>query len=201
MIYDRTCRGRYALPGLTATWRAGAGLYRALDRIDAWHGAGSWAEALEWAANIEPGSAIREIQFWGHGRWGCAKIDRDVLDARSLEPDHPLYSALSKIRDRLAPGGEALWWFRTCETFGTKVGQDFARAWSRFFGCRVAGHTYVIWLAQSGLHTLRPHEEPTWPVDEGLPPHGGTGPTKALWSTPLAPNTISCFSGTIPEGF
>ena len=35
IVYDRTCTGRPARPGLTHSWIAGAWLYGRLDRIDA----------------------------------------------------------------------------------------------------------------------------------------------------------------------
>ena len=103
-----------------------------------------------------------------------------------------------RVRDRLLPDGEALWWFRTCETFGTETGQRFARAWTRFLGCRAAGHTYVIGAWQSGLHSLQPGETPRWSPEEGVQP----GPTpRSLTSRPGAPNTITFLHGRIPEGF
>jgi hypothetical protein len=78
-------------------------------------------------------------------------------------------------------------------------GHRFAREWSTFFNCRVAGHTYVIWLAQSGLHELRPGEAPDWPEDEGVPKSGDGPPKKALWSTPFTRNTVSCFASRVPS--
>lgn len=204
MIYDRTCRGSGPLLGLTHTWWAGAHLYKLLDRFDASYGAASWTEALEWLAHVSPSQPIQEIQFWGHGKWGCAMIDREPLDRAALEPSDRRHPLLDRIRARLIPDRRALWWFRTCETFGMKAGHEFARAFCRFFDCRVAGHTYVIWLAQSGLHTIDPDRDPDWPIEEGLPPEARGSdalPERALWSSFFAPNTISCFRGTIPAGF
>jgi hypothetical protein len=196
MVFDKTCQG------LTASWWMGARLYGALGRFDAWCGAARWDEALDWLAQVSQGVPIAEIQYWGHGNWGCALMNRVRLDASALEPGHPLSPRLRAVRERLAPGGEALWWFRTCETFGAPEGHQFARAWTRFFGCRAAGHTYVIHPLQSGLHSLRCGEEPRWPQDEGLAyDQEGRRRKTALWSTPSAPNTITCFHGEIPEGF
>jgi hypothetical protein len=196
MVFDTTCRG------LSASWWTGARLYGALGRLDASHGAARWDDALDWLATVSPGALIQEIQYWGHGNWGCALMNRERLDGSALEPAHRLYPKLRAIRERLAPGGQALWWFRTCETFGAKEGHAFARAWTRFFGCRAAGHTYVIHPLQSGLHSLGPGEEPRWPEDEGLAfdRHGRRRRT-ALWSTLAAPNTITCFHSEIPDGF
>ncbi len=197
MIYDRTCPRPRFLPGLSQVWGAGRHLYRALGRLDGSHGAASWAEALDWLAAVQPGARIQEIQFWGHGRWGLARIGSEPLDASALASGHPHHDRLARVRDRLQPDG-ALWWFRTCETFGTRAGHQFARAWTRFHRCRAAGHTYIIGGWQSGLHSLAPDAEPTWSTDEGLDP---ADPSRALWSGPRAPNTITFLHGQIPEGF
>jgi hypothetical protein len=190
---------RRLLPGLTASWRAGAWLYGALGRLDAWHGTSNWLEGLGWLADYKPDQPISEIQYWGHGTWGCVRVAGERLDARAFEPTSPLYERLSRLKARLTPGN-ALLWLRTCEAFGTARGHAFALTLSRFFGCEVAGHTYVIGPWQSGLHRLRPGEAPAWPVDEGLP-LSEESPRKALWSKPRAPNTITCWHGHIPARF
>jgi hypothetical protein len=199
LIYDRTCRGG-VLPGLSHAWGAGRRLYGALGRLDAALPAASWGEALEWLAEVRPGEPIAEIQFWGHGRWGLARIAEEALDVTALGAGHAHQQRLARVAARMLRGVEGLWWFRTCETFGTSRGHDFARAWSRFFGCRAAGHTYVIGFWQSGLHSLLPGEEPRWSVEEGLPA-GVANPPAALWSGARAPNTITCFHGQVPAGF
>jgi len=202
MLFDRTCRGFGPLPGLTASWKLGSGLYKALGRLDASKGVASWEEGLAWLASFRSGVAIAEIQFWGHGKWGCALVDRRPLDTSALLPGHPLHEPLCAIRSRLLPGGEALWWFRTCETFGGEEGHGFARAWTRFFGCRAAGHTYVIGPWQSGLHSLRCGDEPHWPASEGLVlDDRGQRQSVARWSRPGEPNTITCLHGSFPAGF
>lgn len=197
LVYDRTCRGRPFLPGLSHAWSAGARLYRARGWIDLARGVDSWQEALDWLCSVEPGRPIAQIQFWGHGKWGTCRVGEDELTARSLERGHPHRQLLERIRDRLAP--DALWWLRTCETFGADRGQAFARAWSSFFDCRSAGHTYVIGVLQSGLHVLRPGEMPRWSPAEGLAEGTPGAPVRALWSRPDAPNTISCFEGVLPD--
>lgn len=199
MIYDRTCRGRGLLPGLSHSWIAGGTLYRGLGRLDAYTGASSWTEAFDWILDRAGQRPISEIQFWGHGKWGVAFIQRERFDADALVPGHRLYDRLQRIGDLLVPD-RGLFWFRTCETFGRPEGHHFAKALTAFFGCRTAGHTYVIGPWQSGLHALRPGHEPHWSTTEGLPP-GVERPQKALWSTPTAPNTITCLHGEVPEGF
>ena len=200
LVYDATCRGRRALPGLSHAWQSGATLYRGLGRIDAAFGATSWAEALDWLATVRAGEPIEEIQYWGHGKWGRALVADDALDAAALEPDHPLHVSLSLVRARLT-GRDALWWWRTCETFGACAGHAFARAWTSFLGCRAAGHTYVIGFWQSGLHVLVPDAEPFWPLDEGLASGTPDAPIEARWSRPWYPRTVSCLAGRIPVSF
>lgn len=192
MLYDRTCRGRGPIPGLSHAWSVGGVLYKRLGRIDAWRGVSSWAEGLDWlAASPHP---IAEIQFWGHGEWGGLWIDDELLTATALTPGHPLHPRLAAVKERLVGGGRALWWFRSCDVFGTQTGHDFARAWTRFFDCRAAGHTYTINILQSGLHVLEPGAEPTWSITEGVVP----GLAHAAESSIFAPRTITCLHNSIP---
>jgi hypothetical protein len=203
LIFDRTCRGPRLLPGLSHAWRAGNHLYRGLGRLDAGFGAAGWDEALGWLNDQQPDRPIAEVQFWGHGQWGRVRMGGEVLDRRALEPGHRLFPALDRLRGRLLAGSEGLWWFRSCETFGTAAGHDFAAAWTRFFGCRAAGHTYVIGFWQSGLHSLLPGQQPGWSVDEGLQSPTERNPPApfARGSRPGAPNTITCLHGRVPDGF
>jgi hypothetical protein len=193
MIWDPTCGP------LSAAWRAGSLLYRSLRRLDATHAAASWPDALGWLATHGGDQQIAEIQFWGHGKWGAAKIDDDPLDVEALAPGHPYAPVFARIRDRLIPDGRALWWFRTCETFGATSGHEFARAFVTKLGCRAAGHTYVIGVLQSGLHCLSPGDAPDWSPSEGLAEGTPDEPIRALDSRPGAPHTISCFTGAIPS--
>lgn len=201
LVYDATWVGRpWVQAGLTSSWIVGGALYRGLGRIDASYGASSWEDALAWLCSVEPARRIDEIQFWGHGKWGRALIARDVLDVDAvLDSRHSRHEDLRALRARLS-GRDALWWFRTCETFGREAGQRFATSWARFFDCRVAGHTYVIGPWQSGLHSLRPGQLPTWSVREGLP-DDVEEPRYALMSAPGEPNTVTCLHGRIPDRF
>jgi hypothetical protein len=195
MVYDRTCRGR--LFGLSSAWAAGAWLYRTRGLLDGWLGAASWMEAFAWLSRFEPEREIAEIQFWGHGKWGDARIGSERLSEESLRRNHPHATQLQRVRERLAP--EALFWFRTCETIGAHRGRQFARQMAEQLACRVAGHTYVIDVWQSGLHALSPGQEPYWPAEEGLREGDGASPREALRSGPAEPNTISCLDGVLPD--
>jgi len=200
MVYDATWVGRpYLQAGLTSSWIVGGRLARAMGRLDAVYGAHSFEDALAWLCSVEPKRKIGQIQYWGHGRWGQLFIAKEMLDRQALMPGHAHHESLAALRDRIV-GPEALFWFRTCETFGRKEGHDFALAWTRFFRCRAAGHTYVIGPWQSGLHSLAHDAEPTWPLEEGLPP-GAKDPRVALTSSASAPHTITCLHGAVPDGW
>jgi hypothetical protein len=191
LVFDRTC------PRLSIAWRTGARLYRALSRIDVAKGVASWDEALGFVAEQD---TIDELQYWGHGRWGMALVDgKGVLDARALVPGHALHGRLEAMRERLAPN--ALIWFRTCETFGAAAGHDFAMRLADWSGARVAGHTHVIGLHQSGLHGLVPGSRPAWSPTEGLAEGTADAPVRAKGSRPWAPRTITCFDGAVPAAW
>src|SRR5690606_23583997 len=133
MIYDRTCTGdlprpgasgrdRWAgdrvlrrvgqllegapWPGLSHSWWVGGMLYSTLGRLDDWRGFSSWGEALTWLAEHRGSEAVGEIQFWGHGKWGCAKIGDESLDIELLDPGHEHHDKLLAIRERLHARGE-----------------------------------------------------------------------------------------------
>lgn len=190
------------LPGLSAAWSAGEHLYRRLGRLDAAFGVTSWAEGLSWLLEQSRtrGRPIGEIQYWGHGRRGRAMVDDDGFDARSMLRDGALRPHLDALRTALVADGGSTLWFRTCETIGGRLGQDFAVRLTEHLECRVAGHTHVIGFWQSGLHSLRPGETPSWTPDEGLR-EGTDEAAVALASSPLRPNTIHCLQGAIPPGY
>jgi hypothetical protein len=195
LIYDATQVSRPPR-GLGLSWVVGARLYRTLGWLDASFGARSFAEALDWLARVKPGRELGEVQFWGHGKWGRALIERESFDRSCLAPAHALRKPLEGLRERLT--SDALVWFRTCETLGAHAGQDFARALGDFMGARVAGHTYEIGYWQSGLHALAPGAAPDWDASEGLARGHAGAPERALTSGPDCPNTITCFTPRLP---
>jgi hypothetical protein len=200
VIYDGTCRQGYPWPGLSRYWQAGTRLYAGLGRIDGRRAVASWADALDWLTNHEPEQPIAEVQFWGHGKWGEVRIGAEVFDIHTLLHNHPLAPRLDRLRSRLVPE-RALIWFRSCETFGAVSGQRFARAVSERFGCRGAGHTFVIGYWQSGLHSVLAGSVPDWSPEEGLKAGSPAAPLSAANSTRRAPNTITCLDGRVPDGY
>lgn len=178
--------------GLTHTWLAGGWLYRALGRIDRAQGFYSWEDALGWLVLTDPGRPIAEIEIWNHGSPGRSWMLQDrVLDASS--PTSKQYGDLmALLRTRLAPNARI--WFRSCSVFAGLSGHNFARAWTDFFGCRIAAHTHIINFWQAGLHTARPGVPPHWPLDEG----GVGGRDVSVWSSP---NRISCLQNSFPDSW
>ncbi len=195
LVFDRTCvRG---VGGLSPVWSLGSRLYRGLGRIDGVRGVASWSEAFAFIS--EQREPIEELQFWGHGRWGRAFVAEEPLDAGALSPNHRLHDGLASLKERLAPNG--LVWFRTCETLGAARGIDFGERLADHLGARVAGHTFIIGLHQSGLHGLAPGVRADWSPDEGLAEGSAAEPKRARWSTPFAPRTITCFAGQVPPAW
>lgn len=190
-------------PGLSAIWRAGSGVYRALGRLDAVMGVGNFDEAATFVERATRDEPLEELQYWGHGRFGCVLVDRERLDASSLRPGSTTQGSrlVSVLRERLAQGPRAQVWFRTCEAFGAHVGQDFAVRLADTLGVRVCGHTHVIGFWQSGLHGLEPGARPTWSPSEGVEQGTAEAPVKGIWSTPLAPFTIHALEGKVPPPY
>lgn len=199
MVYDRTCGGNGV--GLSTVWGCGARLYRGMRRHDASFGAASWSEALAWIAEHDPSRPIGEIQYWGHGKWGKVFIGRESLGAAELAVDHRHAEAMTRIRERLLPAGQSLVWIRTCETFGADAGIDFAVRLSERLGARIAGHTYIIGVLQSGLRALAPGRRPTWSATEGLKEGTAAAPTTAHDSSFGAPRTVHFMTNEIPRAW
>ncbi len=205
LVYDATGQGKARLqPLLTASWKIGSTLYRRHPApVDDVFGATSWEDALAWLCSVRPRARIDSVQYWGHGLFGRVLIADDVLDVSAFDPGHPRLNDLIALRQRVR-GEDTLFWFRTCATFGRPRGQAFARAFTRFFGCRAAGHTFVIGPLQSGLHSLRAGDEPSWSTTEGVPAshhERADDPATALPSSLTAPHTISCLHGSVPAGW
>jgi hypothetical protein len=196
LIYDGHWKASEA--PLRSAWATGARLYRALGHVDAFLGAKSWHEALEWLPRAAGDAPISEIQFWGHGKWGEALIGDDRLSVRSFDPHRPLAPLLARLKSLLLPSGESLVWFRTCESFGALAGHAFAECVAAELATRAAGHTYVIGAVQSGLHGLRLGARPHWSREEGLAEGPPEAPRRAHPSSSRAPNTIHFLKSVVP---
>jgi hypothetical protein len=133
-------------------------------------------------------------------------IGRSALDEAALQGAGEFGTLLRDFGASLN-GPEALVWFRCCSAFGAS-GRSFAVAAAERLRCRVAGHTHIIGFFQSGTHSLRPGERPTWAEAEGVHfqaiSEGGANTTRralgALKSSPFRPNTITCLQPDLPDG-
>lgn len=191
MLYDAS---DWAGEQLRFSWITGGAFYKMFRGVEHHSGFHSWEEALRWVLEVEPEKKINSLQFWGHGSPGRVWINGDFLSARSLLASSTHRELLLKLKNRLT--NESLVWFRCCNLFAGREGQLFANTFSKFMDCTIASHTYIIGPWQSGLHTIKPDQQPYWPVDEGF----GSDNEK-LWSMPWSPNTIFCLTGKIPEGW
>ena len=182
------------------TWDVGAPIYKLIGRFDLIINGRSWETALDILVTelVERGTWLRDLRFWGHGNWGRAYLRGGALTSRSLTPEGRLFPHLESLARFVRP--ESLIWFRTCSSFGNVMGRAFAKALAAFFQCTVAGHTYNIGFWHSGLHTLRPLEDPSWSEAEGTV-MDEKGTRQTTWSAWGRPNTVTFVRGSIPKGW
>ena len=190
MFYDSS---DWAGEQLRFSWVTGGKFYKLFRSVEHYNGFDNWIEALKWICSVEPDKKINSLQFWGHGSPGRVWINGDFLSARSVlaSSDHKVH--LSNLKNRLT--NDSLVWFRSCNVFAGKEGQLFAKVISSALECRIASHTYIVGPWQSGLHTIKPGQEPAWTEEEGL------DGDKKLWSMPWSPNTVFCLTGKVPESW
>ena len=147
---------------LGASWDVGSILGTITDRFDHIIRAENWEQVAQKLNQIaDNGQKIKEVQFWGHGYNGMAKIGEHWLDQNTLA--NPSWQRLAT---RNAFESNALWWWRTCCTCKGEAGREFAEYFVKTFNIRMAGHTKDIGLTHPGLVCLKPGEKATW-NDEG----------------------------------
>ena len=134
---------------------------------------------------------IEEIQFISHGSPGNAMSiskSNDELtindftipdldkygDGPTSSPEYQAWHANLTPRQRrlvllrrVLCGPEAEVYYRSCQAFQGKKGQEFAKASAAFWRSKVIGHTQVIALTQPGQKTIGPGEEPELVGDRG----------------------------------
>lgn len=200
MIYDATTIRDgvdWKEDGLAYSWFAGGKLYRIFRWLDKTKGVESWEEALDYLIEQGKKEPISQVQYWGHGFWGSAWIGSQRVDSKILAEGKPLRKKFEELSELLTE--DALWWWRTCQTYGTEYGQQFAKDFTELLNCKTAAHTYIIGPWQSGGHSLVPGEEPDWSPEEGVESRPERGWPKAKWSGWREPNTIFCLQGHLPK--
>lgn len=190
MFYDSS---DWAGKELRLSWITGGKFYKLFRSVEHHAGFDSWVDALKWLDSVAPGQQINSIQFWGHGSPGRVWINGEYLSARSVLATSPHRNLLLNLKERLT--SDSLIWFRSCNVFAGQEGHLFAKLMASMMGCTIASHTYIVGPWQSGLHTIRPGEEPSWNLEEGLDGE------ELKWSMPWSPNTIFCLTGKIPKGW
>lgn len=186
----------------TEIWRTGGWLYRNIPgrwRMDYTAGFDNWKDALTWVSEVGNGELIDEIEYWGHGSPGKVWMKNEVLHSRSFSEFSNWGPLLQKVRGRLH--ADSLVWFRTCSTFCGEPGHKFAKAWANNLGCTVAAHTHIIHILQAGLHTIKPGEEPSWDIKEGIKSGSTLRPIRIKWSNFNSPNCLFALQSDIPKGW
>ena len=123
-------------------------------------------------------------------------MGKSRLDVHTIEGE--LRAEVDAFRRVLAPG--ALVWLRCCSAFGNEQGRRFAERLATRLGARVAAHTYIIGVWQSGTHSVAPGEDASWPEEEGLEIVSGVA-RGARVSAPQEPMTVTCLRGGLPDGW
>lgn len=167
---------------LMASWAVGCWLQKLFGLVDDFHGASSWEDALTWL-DTRPGK-LTSVQYWGHGSPGGVWLADEPM---------PFHRLVATLQTKLDP--RSIVWFRTCSTFQGDVGWAYSKGLADGLGCVVAGHTRIIGLWQSGLHTRRLGQPPSWPMNEGE----STFPLAHL--LPMGNNCIFCLVTRIPDGW
>jgi hypothetical protein len=180
-VYDKNPGEGFWQKFLMTSWLVGCWLQKLLGRLDAYYGASSWEDAVEWLSSR---GAMTSIQYWGHGSPGLVYLGGVASNGAHL---------LSKP---LLVTPETVIWFRTCSTFQGVGGHGFAKKVADGLNCTVAAHTRVVGPLQGGLHTHKPHSEPSWPTTEGELPTSWV-PCWLRWGN----NTVTCLSMKIPAGW
>ena len=182
-VYDKNPGVGLAQWFLKTSWFLGCFIQKLLGQVDAYYGATSWLDAIEWLTR-QP-KPLMSIQYWGHGSPGRVWLAQKTVAAAGFLP----------LKSRVAKA--SVIWFRTCSTFQGQEGYDFSANLSNLLDCTVAGHTRIVGLLQGGLHTRAPHTDPSWPITDGeFPPsHMASNGLKS------GNNTVTCFATEIPHGW
>jgi len=167
---------------LTWMWAIGSWLRALRPGPDKILRVGSWDEMVEKLQALPDGSVTR-VEYWGHGTSGGVKCGKEWAwgpTMKSKDPVRYIVGPLSQVSHVLAP--DAVWWWRTCNSFWGVAGKPFAKACADTLGCKVAAFTRIIWWWQGDLRIAKPSVEPDWD-------NTGGG-----YSNPFKHDTVWCMS-------
>lgn len=179
-VYDRNPGKGFFQWFLKTSWVVGCWIQKLFGAVDAVYGASSWEDALRWLKDRH--DPLTHIQFWGHGSPG-------TLWNGGIPTHEETFLVLKPM---LVP--ETVLWFRACSVFQGQRGHDFSKRLADGLGCTIAGHTRVIGVFQGGLHTRKPHTEPSWPVTEGELRPEWLNRLGLRWGN----NTVICLATKVP---
>lgn len=182
-IYDKNPGVGINQWGLKVSWFLGCWIQKLFGAVDAYYGASSWEDAMNWLSMQK--ATLMSVQYWGHGSPGVIWLAQKAI---------PLDQFISVLKPKVVPGS-VLWW-RVCSAFQGLKGFAFSKKLADGLNCTVAGHTRIIGPVQGGLHTRQPNTEPSWPVTDAELP-------KSWWPESLrwGNNTIICLTTKIPKGW
>ncbi len=181
-IYDANPGEGFSQWFLCLTWRVGCFIHKFFGKLDDYHAATSWDDAIAWLLRQE--KPLLSVQFWGHG--SPATIWNGGTPAG--------VEVFLKLKPKMTPA--SIVWFRVCSAFQGRAGQDFAIKLAAGLGCTIAAHTRIIGLLQGGLHTLKPGASPSWPETEVELPG-----KLAKLGLARGNNTVFCLRANVPEGW
>lgn len=168
---------------LMLTWLVGSYIQKLFGVADVVKGFSSWDEVSSWLQTLNA-EKISSIQYWGHGSPGKVWMAQKTMPHSLFQP----------IKEKLS--SDSIIWFRTCSTLQGQKGYDLSKHLANSLNCIIAGHTRIIGLLQGGLHTRKPNEEPSWPINEAEF-KSSVIPSWLKWGN----NTITCFHTKIPKGW
>lgn len=181
-VYDKSPGPGFSQWFLKTMWFLGCWFQKLFGKVDAYFGAQSLDEALDWLCYRD--GQLTSIQYWGHGSPGYVWVSGKAYRANDF----------MALKPKLLPSSVV--WFRACSVFQGTAGHAFSKALADGLGCTVAGHTRIIGPLQSGLHTRKPNSPPSWPVEETEFPKSWW-PSYWRWGD----NTVTCLATKIPEGW
>ena len=126
-----------------------------------------------WISGGKGEFTVKSFNIPGLGKFGDGPVNmpgyRQWADALSTEQRRLV------VLRRTICGPDSEVYYRSCQAFQGKAGQEFAEASANFWRSEVLGHTKLIGLTQPGKRSLKPCQEPYWSISEGVEEEGKKG--------------------------